>query len=147
MNENSDVLIVRALSPEISEQMSRNMKEKFPVWTDLMNECFRRLHLECKVSKSDLVRSLEFFPAFSENLKLVRLIHDRKIPQFIVSDANEFLIYTILEASTQFRLNLEQKFQLTRIFLSLASGAAGLFPERQNLHESIKISGRWTLGS
>jgi pyridoxal phosphate phosphatase PHOSPHO2 len=46
VNENSDTYIIKQFDPLLAEEMrSENLRNKFPVWTDLMVNCLMKLKI------------------------------------------------------------------------------------------------------
>jgi hypothetical protein len=67
IDENSDTFIIKEVDPDTHSKMrEKEFRERFPVWTDLMAECFRivrqekscmKIHFEDNLIRIPFVRS------------------------------------------------------------------------------------------
>lgn len=114
IDDNSDTFIVKQLLP--ADEYKALMKDKraeFPVWTDLMQQCFLELHRK-GFDTSHFDEVMARIPVHADILELIRELHLRGVAQYIVSDANTVLISAFLRAHT-----LEHVF-VDRIFTNPA---------------------------
>lgn len=97
VNENTDTFVVRRLSPGLHDEM-RAMRTRIPCWTDLMDECFRRLH-EGGATRAEVEAALDAVPAMPGMLDAVRLAHAHpRADLAVVSDANSVFIERVSAA-------------------------------------------------
>jgi len=98
IDDNSDTYIFQQLAPELMEDFRTLRKmEDFAVWTDVMDEMMRLLHVK-GVKEDDIRKALATIPMSSGLRSALSLLHQHQAHLVIISDANTFFIQTILQA-------------------------------------------------
>ena len=98
VNENTDTFVVRRLAAAVHDGMG-GMRARFPCWTDLMDECFRRMHEEHGVGRADVERALAEIPVMPAMVEAARLADAHPGADLaIVSDANSVFIDVVTRA-------------------------------------------------
>mmetsp|Transcript_4756 Transcript_4756/g.9959 ORF Transcript_4756/g.9959 Transcript_4756/m.9959 type:complete len:263 (-) Transcript_4756:70-858(-) len=98
INENSDYYVVQELGDPHTIEMQKNYDRHAKTFTVLMREVFNDMCIRLGRTQEDFEKCLSKIPVFDENLGVIKSLHAHGVVQEVVSDANAYLIDTVLKS-------------------------------------------------